>query len=154
LEDLEEGNWVPKTKGRIQDFWASEYKNKIVKESRSQPEASAHPSDQNAPDVFQKFLYKRPFSTSLDEYSTYCDTNPLQEAPANPIRHWDGQAFGSPSLSQMALDLLSIPAIAAECERVFSSSKILISDHRNSLSDDIIEANECVRHWVKKGYFD
>jgi hypothetical protein len=23
-EDLEKGNWVPKTKGRIQDFWASE----------------------------------------------------------------------------------------------------------------------------------
>jgi hAT family C-terminal dimerisation region len=30
----------------------------------------------------------------------------------------------------MALDLLFIPAMAAECERVFSSSKIPISDHQ------------------------
>ena len=54
----------------------------------------------------------------------------------------------------MAIDILSIPAIAAKCERVFSSTKILISDRRNRLKDDIIEANECIRYWIKKGYFD
>jgi hAT family C-terminal dimerisation region len=54
----------------------------------------------------------------------------------------------------MALDILSILAMSAECERVFSSTKILISDRRNRLKDDIIEANECIRHWTKEGYFD
>ena len=37
----------------------------------------------------------------------------------------------------MALVFLSIPVMSAECERVFSCSKILISDRRNRLHDDI-----------------
>jgi hypothetical protein len=36
-------------------------------------------------------------------------------------------------LAQMALCMHSIPDMSSEVERVFSSSKILISDHRNIL---------------------
>jgi hypothetical protein len=43
-------------------------------------------------------------------------------------------------MAQMAFDLLSIPAMSAECERVFSQTKLLITDQRNRLSDDSIEA--------------
>ena len=37
--------------------------------------------------------------------------------------------------------------MSAECERVFSSAKLLISDTRNQLSVDIIEANKCLKAW-------
>jgi len=37
-----------------------------------------------------------------------------------------------------------------EPERLFSSAKLLISDLRNRL-DDIIEASECLKSWVKQG---
>ena len=76
----------------------------------------------------------------------YCAAPPLPREPPNLIQYWDGQAATSPSLSRMALDLLSIPAMSAECERVFSSSKIL--------KDDIIETSECLNHWYRKGYFN
>jgi hypothetical protein len=89
-----------------------------------------------------------------DEYDSYCRENPLPKAPPHLLQYWNVQAINTPSLAQMALDLLSIPAMAAECERVFSSSKILISDHWNRLRDDIIEANECLRYWHQKGYFE
>ncbi|KAJ9640112.1 hypothetical protein H2201_008629 [Coniosporium apollinis] len=37
--------------------------------------------------------------------------------------------------------------MSAECERVFSSAKHLLSDARNRLNPDIIEANECLKAW-------
>jgi hAT family C-terminal dimerisation region len=44
----------------------------------------------------------------------------------------------------MAFDILSIPAISAEIEHVFSRVKLTISLSRNRLSEDIIEATECL----------
>jgi len=55
-----------------------------------------------------------------------------------------------PDLARFALDMLAIPAMSAECERVFSSAKHLITDARNRLNPDIIEANECLKHWFGK----
>jgi hypothetical protein len=43
---------------------------------------------------------------------------------------------------------LSIPAMSAENERFFSSSKDLVSDRRNALDIESIEANECIRNWT------
>lgn len=44
-----------------------------------------------------------------------------------------------------------------ECERLFSSCKILVEDSRSRLMMDIIEANECLRYSYgapRKGTFD
>ena len=43
--------------------------------------------------------------------------------------------------------------MSADPERLFSSAKILISDLRNKLGMDIIEAFECLKSWYKmKGF--
>ena len=47
--------------------------------------------------------------------------------------------------------MLAIPAMSAECERVFSSTKELITPERNRLSCDIIEASECLKNWWDRG---
>jgi hypothetical protein len=36
-------------------------------------------------------------------------------------------------LCRIALDMLAIPSMSSECERVFSSIKLIISDRRNRL---------------------
>ena len=46
----------------------------------------------------------------------------------------------------MVLDLFSISIIFTECERVFSSAKILITERRNELKEDIIEAYTLLRY--------
>lgn len=50
----------------------------------------------------------------------------------------------------MALDLLSVLLMSAECEKVFSAAKILINDKRNCMKDDIIEVCTILRHWLKE----
>ena len=41
--------------------------------------------------------------------------------------------------------------MAAECERVFSGAKLMISDRRRSLGPDIIQAVQYLRHWWRGG---
>jgi hAT family C-terminal dimerisation region len=47
----------------------------------------------------------------------------------------------------MALDILSIPAMSTELERIFSSCEHLLSDRKSRTGDDLIEAIECLRSW-------
>ena len=44
----------------------------------------------------------------------------------------------------MAWDMIAIPAMSSECERVFSSAGRLVTPLRNRLKEDIIEASECL----------
>ena len=50
-----------------------------------------------------------------------------------------------PSMRQMAFDHISMPAMSAETERVFSDTKLFISDLRSRLGPEIIEALESIR---------
>jgi hypothetical protein len=42
----------------------------------------------------------------------------------------------------------------AECERVFSSTGILLSDLRSTMDMASIEATECVRNWLRTVFAD
>jgi len=48
----------------------------------------------------------------------------------------------------MALDLLSIPAMSADPERLFSRTKHTLDNTRNRLQDDVIEALESLKSWL------
>jgi hypothetical protein len=47
----------------------------------------------------------------------------------------------------MALDIHSIPAMSANVERLFSSCKIVLTDRRNRMTMDSLEAIECLQSW-------
>jgi hypothetical protein len=52
------------------------------------------------------------------------------------------------NLSKIALDILSILAMLAKPERLFSGAKISITDRRNRLSIESIEALEYLKSWM------
>jgi len=54
-----------------------------------------------------------------------------------------------PNLAKMAVDILTIPAMSAAPERLFSSANTTISDRRNRLHGDTTEAIECLKSWRK-----
>jgi len=51
----------------------------------------------------------------------------------------------------MALDIFSIPAMSADPEWLFSSSKQVLKDTCNRLKSDALEALECLKSWAKEG---
>lgn len=70
----------------------------------------------------------------------------LSKSPINPY----------PTLTRMALDLFAVPAMSAECQRVFSQSKHIVTDERNRITAPVIEALQCQKNWLRnevvKGY--
>ena len=104
----------------------------------------------NRVDPFDDFLTPSDFYTTaertiVDEYKTYLEI-PHKPCP-QPFEWWRGRDVEWPSLTNMALDMLSIPLMSAECERVFSAAGYLINTRRNRLRGDTIEAVTCLRAW-------
>jgi hypothetical protein len=69
----------------------------------------------------------------------------------DPLEWWHRHRAEYPVLYNMALDLFSIPSMSAECERVFSQTKRLITDERNQLAPETVEADQLQKHWLRKG---
>jgi hypothetical protein len=70
---------------------------------------------------------------------------------ANPLEWWNRYELEYPVLYRMALDLFSIPGMSAECERVFSQTKKMITDERNRLAPEVVEADQLQKQWLMRG---
>jgi hAT family C-terminal dimerisation region len=90
-----------------------------------------------------------------NEYTRYCDSPPVPNV--HDARQWwqeDTQQRNFPNLSQMALDILSIPAMSAEPERVFSSIGYTGTKPRGKLFTTTLEALEQIKSWCRLRAFD
>jgi len=51
----------------------------------------------------------------------------------------------------MAIDILSIPTMSDEPERVFSRCRCTIPWDRASMLPETLEQRECLKHWIRSG---
>jgi hAT family C-terminal dimerisation region len=80
-----------------------------------------------------------------DPFEAYIYSGPEVLVEDDPLEYWNYRIRPQPDLARFALDMLALPVSSAECERVFSSAKLLITNR--CLKPDIIEANECLKAW-------
>jgi hypothetical protein len=90
-------------------------------------------------DEFERWL-----STKQDIYTKH----------DNPLRYWSAKRFEYPRVARMAIDVLSIPPMAAECERTFSSAGTMVSSKRTRLDASTISVAQTVRPWLKAGLLE
>ena len=69
------------------------------------------------------------------------------------------RAFGRqrqrwPRLLYMAINILSIPAMSDEPERVFSGARRTISWERGQMEPETLKMTECLKHWKRSGILD
>lgn len=132
---------------KIENMWELQYK----------PVSSSFASNQETVVVknhFLKWRADKKGGTQLaqDEYQQYIRCACI-DIPDTDLRCWwlePTQRKLYPHLRIMALDILSIPAMAAEPERLFSSARIAITDRRGRLGIEPIEAIECLKSWLRK----
>jgi hAT family C-terminal dimerisation region len=164
-------DWIEEAEENVNNFWESMYKNYddagIGAQAAGLDTAGGlfRPDRQGEPSEFDKWFSRKRYSRGCtgalipDEYQGYLETDFLNETPepsessslprsVDLCAFWEHLGNKYPSLARMAFDLLSIPAMSAECERVFSSTKLLLTDRRSRMKEDIIEASECLRAWV------
>jgi len=93
--------------------------------------------------------YTRP--QSQDEYDDYVAGDPYDIGKLSALQWWcqEVQRKRWPKLSLMAIDILSIPAMSDEPERVFSGARRTISWERARLTSEMVEKVECLKHWKR-----
>ena len=136
--------WIKKSKKMMQELWDL-YKPEDTDTTTSQPE----PKTDNQ---FLLFLDEQDGDVEVieDEYSHYCAQPVVKKL--HDARDWWLQPTQQqlyPHLSKLALEILSIPAMSAEPERIFSATKLILTDCRNKLSMRMIEALACLKSWYK-----
>ncbi len=145
--------WIPAAKRKVTKLWNEHYK-----------------STATAPDIQEEPITKKPVENTfcqwyeqraapailIDEYTAYCEEPVVDiKAITTPIEWWQDpiQRRRYPNLSLMALDILSIPAMAADAERLFSAAKLTVTDKRGSLEATTIELIQCLKSWNKSSIF-
>ncbi|XP_045027143.1 zinc finger BED domain-containing protein DAYSLEEPER [Daphnia magna] len=91
--------------------------------------------------------------SKADELKQYVneETEPSNCDPTDILSYWDQRSKRWPKLSNMARDMLSIPATSAGSERAFSTGKDCFGIARMSLNSETVEALICLRSWFKAG---
>jgi len=103
--------------------------------------ATYEEDDPIAPDEFQRFIHATPTTVAKDDIYW------------NLIKWWaDESTKGNYDMLQLyAFDHLSCPAMATQCERVFSAARRTLTPERNALGVKVLEACECLRWWWRTG---
>lgn len=135
----------------VQSYWEDHYQRL--------PIATTTPTliDQlNPPDEYdllaQELDVVGPAMDDFDEYKSFITQSPNM-IDCSPLVWWlrEEQQQRYPRLSKMAIDILSIPAMSAEPERVFSGARRTIAWDRCQLGGRTIERGECMKSWIKSG---
>lgn len=164
-----EPQWYDNARAAVKRLWRLQYKPREAEVYQSQGTKRAYPNrgqqssksvkrDDNIRDS-SLYAWKNEADSEddddlprYDEYEQYLQEEVIEfntsKITESALDYWRTVESRWPNLTRMALDALSIPAMSAECERCFSSSGNMITDNRNSLQPESIEACECQRHWL------
>jgi hypothetical protein len=83
-------------------------------------------------------------STKQDIYKTY----------DNPLEHRSAKRFEYPRVAKIAIDILSVPAMASERERAFFPAHSMVLPKRPRLDASTIAVTQTVRSWLRAGLLE
>ena len=145
--------WIPDAQALVVKLWK---KYRPSDPTLTQIEEVIQKPTKQPPNAFTTWKQQKSArrADNIDEYARYIREPPVPQdhmKQGGACSWWleERQQRLYPNLSKMALDILTIPAMSAAPERLFSSANITISDRRNRLHSDTTEAIECLKSWRK-----
>jgi hypothetical protein len=101
--------------------------------------------------VFKQWIKSRTAKTTVmgSELERYLRLEPQETE--DPIEWWMAHQGQFPMISQLALDILAIPAMATDCKRSFSLAKLTLTAQRLSMTTETLEKLQCLKNWVRHG---
>jgi hypothetical protein len=156
-----EGQWpkkyVKSTLKTVSELW-EKYRDQPIEIQPSIPRFSydkaKEPKELDEFDQLVEDMCTATRPKSADEYEDYNSQDSFK-LPKNMIAlEWwcqDAQTTRWPRLSRMAIEILSIPPMSDEPERVFSGARRTVSWDRGQIEVDTIECRECLKHWKNSG---
>jgi hypothetical protein len=165
----EEGpGWIRDAKTMVQRLWDEEYRDLILDDNVSISSLPSLSSDEDGDGdgddngrLVKRARYsdwKKPRRTLHhnrrrrigDEYAHWqANEQPTDEGIKDSIDYWISKRVEYPRLSRMALDVLTVPAMSAECERLFSSVGRMVTPLRNRLDVNTMGIVQSLRSWQR-----
>jgi hAT family C-terminal dimerisation region len=137
---------VKNAKDHVINLWERQYKRNDLRHG------SPIPEPEREQDEYDKWDSKKRRLTKGDELEQYlAEPTELTSGEPNYLEWWYQKRDIWPQLSRMALDILSIPSMSADAERLFSSGKMVMRDNRSRLSSKSMVALECLKSWEREG---
>ena len=141
-----------KAQKALKELWISDYKHfeaPISSINQSRPITSAKRDPNSLITCIAQDLEQQ---NTLDELEVYLSertlwaTNPYK---FSALKWWteESQRLRFPNLSRLAIDLLTIPAMSAEIERVFSECKLTCL--RSAILPESLETIHVLRSWLR-----
>ncbi|KJZ68816.1 hypothetical protein HIM_11790 [Hirsutella minnesotensis 3608] len=151
--------WVSKAKDMVQSIWDREYKTlDIPLEISDEPATKRQRTQYYSPfERYKDIARTRPCEekhpdTAEDEYARWQqDLLPADSNIRDPREYWHAQRFKYPRLSRMALDFMTVQAMSAECERLFSAAGRMVTPLRTQLEANTIAICQVLRSWLQAG---
>lgn len=107
------------------------------------------------PDEYDKFDQEQALLNAFhDEFDHFIKSAPIQLQKGYTSLDWwlqEANRAPYPSLSRMAIDILSIPPMSAEPERIFSGARRTITWSRHKVGVENIRRMECLKSWIRTG---
>ena len=144
-------SWVTAVLPTLQRLWEEKYATADVNRVFPSSEPTHEPDEY---DLLEQDLDV--VQTSADDWVSFIEADPTEISTKTALEWWcqEQQRMRYPRLSCMAIDILSVPAMSAEAERVFSGARRQIPWSRANLGSKTIEQMECLKHWLKNGWLD
>lgn len=151
--------WVSNAKDLVQATWDREYKNlDLAMENHDEPTPKRQRTQYYSPfEQYKDTARTRPsnekhLKTKEDEYARWQrDLSLTDNDIRDPREYWHAQRFKYPRLSRMALDFMTVQAMSAECERLFSAAGRMVTPLRSQLEANTIAICQVLRSWLQAG---
>ncbi|TKA81632.1 hypothetical protein B0A49_01266, partial [Cryomyces minteri] len=131
--------WIEEARKAVTELWQS-YKRRYPLPLQSQKERSN----------FTTYMDLDDEDDSLeedDEFERFCSLKTVRVE--DPLIWWTHQQHEFPTLSRLAFDLLSVPAMSSECERLFSKAGQVLNEDTPRTKEDFAESRECLKSWLQ-----
>ena len=155
----EQQGWLRDAKDGLERFWTAWYRDNSAEPGAEgslnypaiprRTDYSAGPRREES--AYEQWLNSR--TERLADESTELERYFRLELPVpidDPIQWWMDRRLSFPTLSQLALDVFAIPAMAADCERAFSLAKLTLTSQRLSMEPSTLEKVQCLKNWVRR----
>jgi hypothetical protein len=148
-------NWIHQGEAALQRLWAT-YKPELPPSTRPKVPRTSSLRDSIAALVNAEHNNEDD-DVAIDQLSRWRRFEPAWtsaqfESSSTAVSYWMALRPKYPELSQLAIDVLSIPASSCECERMFSQLGDLLEPRRRKIGSQLLAALQCIKSWRAAGY--
>jgi hypothetical protein len=161
----EHPDWIDEARELVQSLWVSEYRELQLKVTADEvPVAKKRKTKLSSFDIYREANRRThsprpsplaPNQPTMDEYARWqLDVSATDSDIEDPLQYWISKATDYPRLSRMALDVMTVPAMSAECERLFSAVGLMATSLRSRLDASTIGLIQVLRSWLRAGLME